>query len=66
MYIFLKIEVNLSVLWEATRDNPAQKRTRLGAVEIVNDVLNQVDLWNKAREDRPVQVTAAGVPLEDD
>ncbi|KAG6857365.1 hypothetical protein H0H87_005668 [Tephrocybe sp. NHM501043] len=57
-----KIEVNLSVLWEGTRDDTVQVKARKDIMTIVKVVLQHVDFWNTARETRP----AMGANTNDD
>ncbi|RDB22483.1 Nuclear GTPase SLIP-GC [Hypsizygus marmoreus] len=45
-----KIEVSLSVLWEGTRDDPAQVRARQSVITLVADILGQVQLWTQAEK----------------
>ncbi|KAG6820103.1 hypothetical protein H0H93_005415 [Arthromyces matolae] len=45
-----KIEVNLSVLWEGTRDDPAQVKARQDIMTIVKGVLDHVGFWATAQE----------------
>ncbi|KAG6918940.1 hypothetical protein DXG01_010595 [Tephrocybe rancida] len=47
-----KIEVNLSILWEGTRDDPAQVRARKDIMTIVRAVLEHIDYWTTAQETR--------------
>ncbi|KAJ7937120.1 hypothetical protein B0H13DRAFT_2226534 [Mycena leptocephala] len=50
-----KIEVNMAVLWEGVRDDPAQVKTRSEVVTQVNEVLGQLQLFaaaEKARHNR--------------
>ncbi|KAJ2931653.1 hypothetical protein H1R20_g5445, partial [Candolleomyces eurysporus] len=43
-----KVEVNLSVLWEGVRDDPAQVRARKFVVDMVSEVQKQLRLWTEA------------------
>jgi len=43
-----KIEVSLSVLWEGTRDNPAQLKARKEIIDLVRTVQEQIRLWTQA------------------
>ncbi|KAF9006452.1 hypothetical protein BDQ17DRAFT_284172 [Cyathus striatus] len=45
-----KVEVNLSVLWEGTRDDPGQVRKRNDVIDIVRNIQQQIGLWTKARD----------------
>ncbi|KAG6813480.1 hypothetical protein H0H92_010505 [Tricholoma furcatifolium] len=45
-----KVEVNLSVLWEGTRDDPAQLRAREDIMTLVKTILQHIDFWMAARE----------------
>jgi len=47
-----KIEVNLSILWEGTRDDPTQVRARKDIMTIVTSVLEQIHLWTTAEQRR--------------
>jgi hypothetical protein len=50
-----QIEVNMAVLWEGVRDDPAQVKTRSEVVTQVNEVLGQLQLFaaaEKARHNR--------------
>ena len=42
--------MNLSVLWEGVRDDPAQVRARKSVVDMVSEVQNQLCLWTKAAQ----------------
>lgn len=63
----LQVEVNLSVLWEGVRDDPAQVRARKFVVDMVSEVQNQLRLWTEAArfkkghqdEDGDVEMPAA-------
>ncbi|KAJ7095314.1 hypothetical protein B0H15DRAFT_881283 [Mycena belliarum] len=48
-----KIEVNLAVLWEGVRDDPAQVKARSGVVAEVNRVLEQIQYFAAAEKARP-------------
>lgn len=45
-----KVEVNLAVLWERTRDDPAQVTARTEMVSCVEQILSQVLLWIEAEK----------------
>ncbi|KAG5637833.1 hypothetical protein H0H81_003038 [Sphagnurus paluster] len=45
-----KIEVNLSILWEGTRDDPAQVKARKDVMMIVEAVLDQTEYWTDAEK----------------
>ncbi|GLB33731.1 putative dynamin family protein [Lyophyllum shimeji] len=47
-----KIEVNLSILWEGTRDDPTQVRARKDIMTIVTCVLEQIHFWTTAEQNR--------------
>ncbi|KAG5641399.1 hypothetical protein DXG03_005335 [Asterophora parasitica] len=52
-----KIEVNLSILWEGTRDDPAQVKARNDIMIIVEAVLTQAQLWTEAEQARDKRAT---------
>ncbi|KAJ6539274.1 hypothetical protein B0H19DRAFT_1178148 [Mycena capillaripes] len=47
-----KVEVNLAVLWEGVRDDPAQVKARSEVVTQVNEVLGQLQLFAAAEKAR--------------
>ncbi|KAF8076309.1 hypothetical protein FPV67DRAFT_1664591 [Lyophyllum atratum] len=47
-----KIEVNLSILWEGTDDDPTQARARQDIITIVTAVLEQIEFWTNAKQSR--------------
>ncbi|KAF8812373.1 hypothetical protein BYT27DRAFT_7087741 [Phlegmacium glaucopus] len=51
-----KIEVSLAVLWEGSRDNPAQLKARKEVIDLVQTVQEQIQLWTQA--DKMKQNTA--------
>ncbi|THV08632.1 hypothetical protein K435DRAFT_883341 [Dendrothele bispora CBS 962.96] len=61
-----KIEVNLSVLWEPTQDDPRQVIARREMVDVVTSVLEQIDLWTQAAKDKREEVAAVQALLETD
>ena len=40
--------MNLSVLWEGTKDHPDQVRARNATIETVTEILRQVQFWSEA------------------
>ncbi|EAU84723.2 hypothetical protein CC1G_00242 [Coprinopsis cinerea okayama7 len=57
-----KIEVNLAVLWEGVRDDPAQVRARQHVVDVVSEVQTQVEMWLQAASLKK----EAELPVDDD
>ncbi|KAF5388296.1 hypothetical protein D9615_000347 [Tricholomella constricta] len=47
-----KIEVNLSILWEGARDDPAQVRARKDIMVMVKAILDQTQFWSHAERAR--------------
>jgi hypothetical protein len=45
-----KIEVNLAVLWEGTRDDPEQAIARKRIVDVVATIKGQIDIWVEAEK----------------
>jgi len=43
-----KIEVSLAVLWEGSRDNPAQLKARKDVIDLVQTVQEEIQLWTQA------------------
>ncbi|KAF6762688.1 hypothetical protein DFP72DRAFT_876603 [Ephemerocybe angulata] len=50
-----KIEVNLAVLWEGLRDDPAQVRARKHVVDIVAEIQRQLAFWLAAAQTKKEQ-----------
>jgi hypothetical protein len=63
LIFLLQIEVNIAVLWEGIRDDPAQLHARAEVIKIVNEIVRQVGFWNSAREVR--DLAAAAPPAGD-
>ncbi|KAF5370055.1 hypothetical protein D9758_001123 [Tetrapyrgos nigripes] len=61
-----KIEVNLSVLWEGTRDSPEQVASRRSMLGAISSILTQVDLWTQAAKDKREELAAAQALLDVD
>lgn len=50
--IFAQVEVNLAVLWEGVRDDPAQVKARSEVVTEVDEILSQLSLFATAENAR--------------
>ncbi|KJA29987.1 hypothetical protein HYPSUDRAFT_196279 [Hypholoma sublateritium FD-334 SS-4] len=59
-----KIEVSLAVLWEGTRDSPAQQRIRDGIVDIVKTIQQQIKMWSDADTAKQTQADKDKESLE--
>ncbi|GJE84682.1 nuclear GTPase SLIP-GC [Phanerochaete sordida] len=55
-----KIEVSVAVLWEGTRDDPAQVKARAEVVECVTDILREIELWQTAAQLRVPKAEVRG------
>ncbi|KII94798.1 hypothetical protein PLICRDRAFT_86263 [Plicaturopsis crispa FD-325 SS-3] len=54
-----KIEVNLAVLWEGPRDDPAQVKARAQIVESVSEIISQTEMWTTAEQSRMQDVESS-------
>ncbi|KAI0079668.1 hypothetical protein K474DRAFT_1683062 [Panus rudis PR-1116 ss-1] len=54
-----KVEVSVAVLWEGTRDNPAQVRAREEVIDTMNEIIKQVTLWQEAAQKKKESVDAS-------
>lgn len=50
-----KVEVNLSVLWEGMREDPAQVRARKYVVDAVSEIQTQLRFWSLAAQTKKEQ-----------
>lgn len=47
----LQVEVGVGVLWEGTQDSdPAQRRARAQVTSVVQQLINEVQLWQEAAQ----------------
>ena len=61
-----KVEVNLSVLWEGMREDPAQIRARKYVVDAVSEIQAQLRFWLSAAQTKKEQDDVAKeLALED-
>jgi hypothetical protein len=61
-----KVEVNLSVLWEGMREDPAQIRARKYVVDAVSEIQTQLRFWSLAAQTKKEQDDVAKeLALED-
>lgn len=49
------MEVNLSVLWEGMREDPEQVKARNATVTRMDDIMQQIRLWNDADKIRQME-----------
>lgn len=62
-----KVEVNLSVLWEGMREDPAQVRARKHVVDVVSEILKQLEFWMTAAQTKKEQdAVEKELQLDDD
>jgi len=62
----VQVEVSIAALWEGVKDDPAQQRVRDEVVRISADVMQQIDLWNAARETRSRIASEEAQMVEDE
>lgn len=48
--LFPQVEVNVGVLWEGPRDDPAQVKTRCDIVSLVTELMGHIDMWSAAEK----------------